>query len=140
MGLVFNEVMENIGFYRESEKADRNDDRHINAIEQYINANVFNKITMKDLSRHIFLSTRQISRIIFAEYGCSLSQLVKSKKLDAAEMLIKNTDIVISAVASQVNIGSDNYFYAVFKKKYGMSPLQYRKKYKKSSENDNENI
>ncbi|MBE6689541.1 MAG: helix-turn-helix transcriptional regulator [Ruminococcaceae bacterium] len=129
--LVLNEVLDGLGFYHSASKNIKREKKHINAIEQYINANIFEKITLGDVSRHTFLSTRQISRIIFAEYGCSLSQIVKSKKLDAAEILIKNTDMKISDIAARVNIGSENYFYCVFKEKYGMSPTHYRKENRK---------
>ena len=63
------------------------------------------------------------------EYGCTLSQLVTDKKLSTAEQLIRNGKLPIDQIAAQSGLGSVNYFYAVFKKRYGMSPLQYRKHY-----------
>ena len=77
------------------------------------------------------MSTRQVSRIIAKEYGCTLSQLVNDKKLDSAKMMLKNTDMTVGEIASAVNIGGENYFYTIFKKRYGISPLRYRKDTKK---------
>jgi len=34
----------------------------------------------------------------------------------------------IKEIAARVNIGIENYFYTMFKKRYGISPLEYRKK------------
>ncbi|MBQ8310955.1 MAG: helix-turn-helix domain-containing protein [Clostridia bacterium] len=104
--------------------------RHIDAIERYINGRLSEKITLGDVADAIHLGERQTSRIILREYGMPLSEMVTEKKLAVAEMLLKNSDMRISEVARQVNFGADNYFYAVFKRKYGISPLQYRKEMK----------
>lgn len=101
---------------------------HMNTIEQYINANLSRKIALGDIAAHVYLSTRQVSRIIAKEWGCSLADLVTEKKLARAEMLLKNTDMRIADIAALVNVGTANYFYTLFKSRYGMSPLQYRKR------------
>ena len=105
--------------------------RHIHEIEQYINGHIKNKILLSDIANHISLSPRQVSRVINKEYGCSLTELVTDKRLGAAELLIKNTALPIGEIAKQTNLGSENYFYTLFKKRYGISPLQYRKLYGK---------
>jgi len=100
---------------------------HINAIEQYINSHLARRITLGDIAAHVYLSTRQVSRIIAKEWGCSLVELVTEKKLARAEIMLKKTDMKIADIATHVNVGSVNYFYTLFKNRYGMSPLQYRK-------------
>lgn len=111
----------------EIEPAEKRAPKHIYEIESFINKNISGKITLKDVADHIFLSTKQVSRVIQKEYDCTLSELVTDKKLATAEMLIKHTDMRIEQIAQQVNLGSTNYFFTVFKKRYGLSPLQYRK-------------
>lgn len=103
--------------------------RHIYAIETYINSHCHQKVTLADLAAVVSLSTRQVSRIILKEYGCSLSQLVVEKRLSSAEQLIRNSDLSIEQIASQSGLGSVNYFYVVFKNRFGLSPLQYRKQH-----------
>lgn len=105
--------------------------KHIYEIEHYINGHLKEKILLSDIAAHISLSPRQVSRVINKEYGCSLTELVTDKRLASAEILIKNTAIPISEIAKQTNLGSENYFYTLFKKRYGISPLQYRKTYGK---------
>ncbi len=103
--------------------------RHIYTIETYINKNRHQKIILAEVAKAVNLSQRQVNRIIQKEYGCTLSQLVTDKKLSTAERLIRNGKLPIDQIAAQSGLGSVNYFYAVFKKHYGMSPLQYRKHY-----------
>ena len=100
---------------------------HIGAIDSYINHRLSKRITLTDVAEHVYLSTKQISRIIEKEYGCSFSELVATKRRARAEMLLKNTDMPVSQVASAVFPSSEGYFYVLFKKRFGISPLQYRK-------------
>ena len=102
--------------------------KHINTIEQYINAHVYQRIVASEVANAVFLSQRQVARIVLATYGCSLSQLINNKKLDAAQMLLQKTDLTVAEIANKVCLGAENYFYQLFKKKFGTSPLQYRKK------------
>lgn len=107
---------------------EKGSEKHIYEIEWFINSHMKQKITLTDVAQHICLSTRQVSRIIAKEYGCTFADLVTKKKLTSAEMLIKNTNIPVGEIAAQANLGSPNYFYMLFKKHYGISPLQYRKR------------
>ena len=112
--------------------------KHIYEIETYINFNInkTSRITLSDVAKYISLSTRQVSRIIQKEYNCTLGELITDKKLASAEMLVRNTDMPIGEIARQANLGSDNYFYALFKERYGVSPLQYRKQMKERGQKD----
>ena len=111
------------------QEANTGNAKHIYEIETYINFNINkrHRITLSEVAKHIALSTRQVSRIIQKEYNCSLGELITDKRLASAEMLIKNTDMPVGVIAQQANLGSANYFYVLFKKRYGVSPLQYRK-------------
>ncbi|MBE6608243.1 MAG: helix-turn-helix domain-containing protein [Ruminococcaceae bacterium] len=124
--LIFHEIVRILLPDISSDKTEKSDSRHIGLIEEFINSNLGGKIRLSDVADHVFLSTRQVSRIILKEYGCTLSELVTEKKLARAEMLIKNTDMKIGDIAVQSNLGSENYFYMIFKKHYGMSPLKFR--------------
>ena len=100
---------------------------HVNAIEQYLNSHLSERITLSDVATHVYLSTRQVSRIVAKEWGCTLVELITDKRLDKARLLLEKTDLPIDGIARQASVGSPNYFYALFKRKYGLSPLQYRK-------------
>ncbi len=126
-GLLFCQVIQQLLPEDSQSQPAKSKDTHINAIESYINANRYRQITPTDIAENVFLSVRQVSRIIQKEYHCTPRQLILEKKLSAAEILLKNTDIKVSQIAAMVNLGADNYFYTLFKKRYGKSPLQYRK-------------
>ena len=102
---------------------------HVNTIEQYINNHLSEKISLADVAAHVYLSTRQVSRIVSKEWGCTLVELVTQKRLDKSRILLEKTDLKIEDIARRTFVGSPNYFYAMFKRKYGFSPLQYRKRF-----------
>ena len=127
--LIFGEIMQCFIPHKSAlQKVKGSDSKHIYAIERYINCHVNERICLSDVATYTYLSTRQVSRIVRLEYGCTLGDLVKDKKLAVAKMLLKNTNMKVSEIAVQVNVGTENYFYYLFSRKYGMSPIQYRKK------------
>ncbi len=102
--------------------------RHINSIDEYINHHLNQKITLNDIASAVHLSTKQVSRIVLQEYHCSVPELLSSKRLANAVSLLTNTDMPVAQIIDTVFCHSPHYFYTVFRKKYGISPLQYRKK------------
>jgi len=128
--LIFSDIIAKLMPDKSSKALNRGEAKYIGAIETYINDNFCERVKLSDIANLVSLSTRHASRIIEREYGCSLSQLVIRKKLASAQMLLKNTDMKIGEIASRVNLGSENYFYTLFKKNFGMSPLKYRMQYR----------
>lgn len=104
--------------------------KHIHEIEQMINKHIKDGISLAALARGVYLSRRQVSRIIAGEYGCSLPRLINEKRLAAAELLVRNSNESMTRIAEAVGIRSEGYFYTLFREKYGVTPLQYRKKHR----------
>ena len=103
----------------------------IGIIEGYINGNYEKNIKLRDLAQKVHLCEKQVARIIRREYGMTLPQLLAQKRVGAAEMLLKNSDLKISEIVVRVSPTEENYFFKMFKAQTGMSPLQYRKMYRK---------
>ena len=99
---------------------------YVNTIDQYISLHYTEAVRLEDLARVLFLCPKQISRILKKEYGCSLSELVNRHRLSAACMLLRYTELEIGEIASEVGYEYETYFYAVFRKEYGITPGEYR--------------
>ena len=100
--------------------------RYIHAIDAFLIKSLNEKPTLEYLASKLYLCPKQISRIIKKEYGCSLSELVKRRRLNAACMLLKHTNLSISEIAFTVGYEYESYFFSLFKKTYGLTPLAYR--------------
>ena len=82
--------------------------------------------TLENLAKELYLSERQTSRIIKREYGCTFVQLINDKKMAVATFLLKNTHMPVSEIIKELCFETENYFYRMFKNRYGITPLQYR--------------
>ena len=84
-------------------------------------------VSLENIANELHLSEKQTSRLIHKYYGKSLPTLITEGKLDYAAYLLTYTDMQISEVAASSNFNSENHFFAVFKKRFGTTPLSYRK-------------
>lgn len=103
------------------------------ALEEYVEAHYTESVRLSDVAAHLHLCEKQVLRVIKKEYGCSFSEYVHQKRLSVASMMLKHTDMNVSEIARRVGFENDNYFYRVFKKKYGETPSEYRNHYKNRS-------
>ena len=92
----------------------------------------YSNISMNDLVEEFHLSESSIRRILRKSLQISLVDFVREIRLQKACMLLKNTELQVNDIALNVGYQSDEYFYRLFRNAYGMSPLEYRKKNRRS--------
>lgn len=100
---------------------------YLRAIESYILNNFSNDISLEALANELFLSKRQLSRIIQKNFNQSFSVLVSNQRLEVASLLLKNTDEPIAKICDKVHINNESHFFKLFKEKYGCTPTEFRK-------------
>lgn len=101
-----------------------------NGLLHYINLYHNSKITLNDLCLRFHCSRSTISHTFKANNGLGISDYINKLRLDDAKALLRNTRQSITAISYSVGFGDANYFSNVFKRKFGLSPLQYRKQYR----------
>lgn len=106
-----------------------NKESRIYKIHHIINSHYTDDITLKEIAKTMYLSERQIRRIIYKYHGCTFSQLICKMRMKSAYELLTTTDMKILEIASFVGYDSLSGFYSAFKKEYGDLPLNVRKKY-----------
>ena len=85
-------------------------------------------MTLKRLSSLLGLSERQCQRFLMNNYGMSYSEkLLQARMIKAADYLAF-TDIDIQTIVEKVGYSENSYFSRIFKKYYGITPGDYRKK------------
>ncbi len=100
-------------------------DERITKILNYIQENYLH-VSLEDLSREFYLSKPYLSKFIKEKSGLTFGENVQKIRLKKASTLLKNGNMKIEKVAENVGYPSVEHFNRQFKKKYGMTPVQYR--------------
>jgi AraC-like DNA-binding protein len=67
-------------------------------------------------------------RKIFKEYtGFAPSQYIQEVKITLAKEMLTNTTMSIKEIAFELGYDNSDYFFTVFRKMTGITPLSYRK-------------
>lgn len=96
----------------------------------FIEHNFHNNIYIQQLAEMGFMSIRNFQRIFKDATGLSPNDYLLELRIQHASKLLSETDSAIYDVSEQVGIADWFYFSKAFKKKFGISPLKYRKQNK----------
>ncbi len=100
-------------------------DERINSIINYIQENYLT-VTLDDLSSQFYLSKPYLSKYIKEKSGMTFGENVKRIRLNKASTLLRNGNMKVEKVAEAAGYQNVEHFNRLFKKKYGMTPVQYR--------------
>ena len=94
----------------------------------YINEHYQEDIRLSSLARQFWVSPSYLSRQFKSKVGGNIIQFMSQRRLQAAQRLLITSDLNIGEISSRLGFKSGNYFYTVFKKSYGISPREYRRR------------
>lgn len=102
--------------------------KFIQQVTSYIDEHCREELSLPNVAQIFRVSTGHLSRLFKSVTHSNFSVYVMNKKLDAAaEMLKKEPDKEISAIAAELGYYTPAYFSKLFKEKFGVTPSQYRK-------------
>ena len=94
---------------------------------QYINLHFHEKITLSEMSERFFLSGVTLCHYFKKYLGVTFLDYLSALRIAKAKELLATTKKGMDEIASEVGLGSANYFGMFFKKAVGISPLRFRK-------------
>ncbi len=97
---------------------------HISKCKRYINENISEKITVKELARECGISPDYLSQIFKQETGENLSTYITRRKLESAKAMISE-NISGKEIAKCLAFSSESHFITLFKKHYQMTPTEF---------------
>lgn len=96
---------------------------------RYIRAETENSgLTIEDIAEHAGFSTDYFNRIFLAHTGFNVMEYLRSRRLINAAMQLRTTNEKVLDIALQNGYETHESFSRAFKKQYGVSPTEYRKK------------
>ena len=97
-------------------------------IEQYIDEHLTEKIHIDGLCKEFYLSKNALYALFRDEFHTTVGDFIAEKRLQLAQSYLQSkSEINISQIASLCGFPDYNYFIRLFKKRLGMTPLQFRK-------------
>ncbi len=100
--------------------------REMYQVVQFVQNNIDRPIQVEDCAAAIGRSRSYTSRKFKQEMGFDLSAFIQRCRLEEAKSLLGSSDLSLSEIAEKLCFSSQSYFQNVFKKKFGLTPMQYR--------------
>jgi len=104
--------------------------RMVEALGEYIRENVGDEISNTELGAIFGYHPFYISKVMKDRKGITLRQYVISYRLKLARKMLEDTERSINQIAEECGFTDASYFTKTFKNAFGMTPKDYRNKYK----------
>lgn len=79
-----------------------------------------------DLLSKMGYSYEHLSRVFRKQYGLTPNEYIQSIRIEQAKHLLRQTDLIIAAIADRLGYADPIYFTRLFKRHTGMSPGKFR--------------
>ncbi|QBD80412.1 AraC family transcriptional regulator [Ktedonosporobacter rubrisoli] len=93
---------------------------------QYIRDNYAHPITLEEVAHSLHICGRQLQRILSEHAGETFSGYLERYRLAQVCMALTHTEQTVEQLAVSHGFSSGSYLHYVFKKRLGLTPLQYR--------------
>src|SRR5215204_1561728 len=112
---------------------DHTDDQ-VKQAQAYIEKNFQDKITIDHLSSMLAISRRAFERRFKKATANTVNEYIQRVKMEAAKMSLESSRENVNEVMYKVGYNDTKAFRTIFKKITGLSPLEYRNKYRELAE------
>ncbi len=93
----------------------------------YIRSHTNEPVTIAAVAEQIHRSPAYTAKLFKEELGVNMGAFIMRCKLEESKSLLTYTDKSLAEISSYLCFSNQSYFQNVFKKQYGITPLQYRK-------------
>lgn len=118
---------------------DANAENKIKVAIAYMKQNFERNITINELAQRYDMSPNYFSTMFKKEMNQSAVNYLTTLRMEKAAWYLTNTDKNVTDISRCVGYEDSQYFFRVFKKAMGVTPLMYRKEYKMNENKKNEN-
>lgn len=105
----------------------KQDERIVHQVQEYIQNNLKNEVTMSQIARITYLNPDYTTRIFKRRTGMTIREYLIKKRMEYAKHLLHSTELSISEIAMETGYDNFSYFIKSFRKYYGVTPKQFRK-------------
>ncbi|MBO9604629.1 MAG: response regulator [Paenibacillaceae bacterium] len=95
---------------------------------EYVERHYMERCSLQDAAAHVYLNAKYFSDLFRRETGHGYIHHLTKVRMEKAAILLSNTDRKVTDISQAVGYDDSNYFSTVFRKEFGLSPGEYRKK------------
>lgn len=110
----------------QSENIKEGREERIVEIMRYIQSH-YKDVTLEELAENFHLSTPYLSKYIKEHTGITFQETVKKARMKKARSMLRETNQTVESIAADVGYETVEHFNRLFKKTYGMTPVQFRR-------------
>ena len=99
----------------------------VTMMTNYLKENYMKKISVEEIAHNTYLSTTYVTKIFKEIINDTPINYLISIRLEKAKELLREGQMTIQEISKQIGYDDPYYFSKLFKKKYGVSPSEYRK-------------
>lgn len=110
----------------QSENIKEGREERIVEIMRYVQSH-YKDVTLEELSDQFHLSTPYLSKYIKEHTGSTFQETVKKARMKKARSMLRETNQTVESIAADVGYETVEHFNRLFKKTYGMTPVQFRR-------------
>ena len=119
----------NLITYRQQE--DSNQIRLLLEIAHYMQTHYKEKLSLKELGQVFHMSPKYFSVFFQKHFSRNLTDYLTSIRIECAKKMLVESDADMEIISQQAGFSSSSYFIRTFRESLGLTPGQYRKKYRK---------
>lgn len=94
---------------------------------KFIKENIAADLSIKNLSRLTGLNANKLQMGFQYLFLTTINEFVINERLEQSNHLLKNKEFNVQEVVAAVGLESSSYFSKIYKKKFGITPMNYRK-------------
>lgn len=99
----------------------------VDKVVKYIDVHYVERINLKALADKFGIDANYFSTIFKKDLGVTFTTYLAMQRLNKACQILRETNINVQEIAESIGYSDIQYFYRVFKKEYGITPMEYRK-------------
>ncbi len=103
------------------------EDEVIAELNNYLKMN-YKSASLHDVATYFHYNPSYMSNLIKQKTGKSFISFLQEYKLKEAHFMLQNSEKAIQTIVNEIGYSNISYFYKLFKRKYGSSPMEFRKK------------
>jgi len=85
-------------------------------------------LQLKDVASVANVSASHLAHLLRTHVGASFVRYLTALRMEEAKRLLAETDLKVATVAGQAGYDDPTYFYRVFRRETGMTPIVYRRR------------